>query len=590
MHRGKYLLLSVAALCAGALPACLSFPEEGTGPQPVEGEVSASDVDEHVASREDSRSRTYEFSKLTQELSASFVPAPGGARRLLQDHYLRAIAEMLGPDAAAAAAPPPDGSLGGVGAVAAFELATPPVSVDEYEYSALLAAAAAVASPARLAEQAPCVTQGPTDPEFREFCYREVAHRIGFLAWRLPPLEEDKDRLVEIALLAEDYGTTDAERLELGITYVIATLLQSPSFLYSVEVGVDAGTSRQLNGFEIATRMSLFLLGTPPDEELLRLAADGGLDTPTDVRNAALSLLATPQARQGFVDHLGDLFQLKLLEAKGKDTTAYPQYDGALAASMAEEVHRFVEDIVFDNPVSFLEILRSEKRFIDTRLVNDVYGGVPSITNDWDQVDFSISPLDTEERAGILTMPAVLAVFSHGVLNSPTRRGLFVREQLFCDTIPPPPDGVDLDVKPPPAGMSLREQLETQHKSPGCAGCHNAMDPIGFGLEHFDAIGQWRTHDNGVPVDSSIDSPDFAGTLSGPRELANAMVADARIPMCWIEQLHTAAVGSIAGPGSPPRSALEDLEIQWIAAGYDMQTLLADMVSSPAFLQVAPLD
>lgn len=529
---------------------------------------------------------------LSMKLDANFVPAPGGARRILSHQYERTIEQLLGPEAAAAAVPPPDASLGGVDTVAAFELAVPPLAVDEYEDSAIKIASAAVAAPQRLAEHAPCVTGGPVDATFRAFCYNEVAHRIGFLAWRLPPTQEDKERLVEIAQIGERSGTSDAERFELGLTFLIATVLESPSFIYSVEVGSPAGpNSRQLNSFEVATRMSLFLLGRAPSEELLLLAASGGLSSSTDVRAVALELLETEAAREGFDDHLGDLFQLKLLKSKGKDATAFPQFDPELAEAMNTEVTRFVNDIVFDNPTSFLDVLRSESRFVNQRLVADVYRGLPNISTDWQLVDFSSAPLALEERAGILTMPAILSIFSHGVLNSPTRRGLFIREQLLCGSVPPPPPSVDVNIQPPPPDLTLRNYLEDVHAAaPACVNCHTMMDPLGFAFEHFDAIGQWRATDNGLPVDSSVQSFDFPTTLSGPRELAEALAADERVPMCWIQQLHTAAVGTVAGPSHPARSALDDLLISFASSNYDMKALLADLVSSPAFLQVASLD
>src|SRR5690606_6841129 len=155
----------------------------------------------------------------------------------------------------------------------------------------------------------------------------------------------------------------------------------------------------------------------------------------------------------------------------------------ALVESMAEEARLLWQDVVFDRPRSFLEIMTTEERRIDAELAT-IYGVAPP-ANDWDYVDFATAAPD-QERAGIFTTPAIMAIHSHPDLNSPTRRGFTVRVDVLCGHINPPPPGVPLDLPPPPPGQTLRQYMETVHAaSPVCASCHNLMDNFGFTFEHF---------------------------------------------------------------------------------------------------------
>ncbi|HEX6278290.1 MAG TPA: DUF1592 domain-containing protein [Polyangiaceae bacterium] len=526
----------------------------------------------------------------------TFEPAPGGARLLTALQYKRTIAEILGPEAGNAAAPPSDPVIP-IASLDAFERALDRVAVSQYEASALASAEAAVASPARLAQLAPCVTQGPVDPAFREYCYGEVAHRIGYLAWRLPLQNDAKARLIEIGLLGEAEAATDGDKLKAGLKYLIATILQAPSFLYSVEVGDPQGAMvRDLNAFELASRMALFLKGRYPSEDELTRAASGELATVQGIRAAANALLSSAGARDGFNDQIDELFQLKLLATKGKNATAYPVFTPSLVASMREEVQRFVHDFAFDNPRSFLGVLTDERRFVNAELAQSVYNIAAPATG-WSLVDFATVTPD-QKRAGIMTMPALLAINSHPVGNSIVRRGLFASEYLFCQPkVPPPPRDADTTI---PSNLSgtLREFMEvTTENNPTCAGCHLSMNRLAYAFESFDAIGRHRTKE--IPVNPSLDVntaaldtvPLFGGTDFGTYTdarswAANAVALDDLVSRCWVDQMYRNAVGAGAGPGQDP--VLAPIDQAFGTSGYLIQTLLLELVSSPAFRQVGP--
>lgn len=528
------------------------------------------------------------------QATPTFDRAPGGARLLNGAQYRRSVRELLGAEAGNAAAPPPDAVIP-VASLHAFERALDRVAVTQFEASALAAADAAVQFPARLAQHAPCVTQGPVDPAFREFCYGEVAHRLGFLAWRLPPSEDTKARLIEIALLGEAEGATDGDKLRAGLKYLIATILESGSFIYSVEVGDPEGSAvRDLNAFELAARLALFLEGRYPSEGLLDRAAAGELSTVQGLRAAASEILASATARDGFNDQIDELFQLKLLAVKGKDPSVYPANTPALVASMREEVQRFVTDIAFDNPRSFLQVLTEERRFVNAELAQSVYGITPPASG-WTLVDFSTVAPD-QKRAGIMTMPAMMAILSHPVTNSIVHRGLFAGEFLFCQPKVTVPRDVDTTI-PPSLPGTLREFMEQRTEVPGCIGCHQTINGLGYAFENFDALGRFRTTETPVnptlAVDAVVTNPVslFDGTPFGTYAdargwAANAAALDEIVSRCWVDQVYRNAVGASAGPAQD--AVLDGIEQAFGTSGHLVQTLLLELVSSPAFTQVGP--
>lgn len=544
----------------------------------------------------------------SQMLDANFVAAPGGARRLMARHYRRAIDNIFGSVVATAAAPPPDPDTGGIDAIASRELPYDPTSVQQIEASAFAVAEAAVTTlsdaSSKLKTQAPCVIQGPFTKAFRDFCYGQVAQRVANLAWRVPPSAALKTRLVQLGQLGEA-GTSDTDKFRSGLKILIATILESPSFLYSIEVGVPiAGSSnRQLNAFELATRLSLFLLGRPPSEDLLTRAAAGQLSSAAGIRNVAQGLLADSLSREGLRDHVADLFELKRVVGASKPAfQALGVSADAMTASMAEEVQQFSADVVFNHRRSFLNILTDETRFIDQNL--GLLYGVP-VASDWAGVNFStVAP--EQRRAGVMASAALMTSFSHLTLNSPTRRGLFVRSSMLCEGIGSPPPGLDITPQPPQPGKSLRQSFESGHS--GCTPCHPKMDPLGYPFEGFDEIGRFRTTDNGVDI--SADAPDeplrgdfvtgtstvhyhenkelMVNVLANPAVgVGDPLQGGTSVPRCWVNQLYRSAVG--IKEATIQESALVDLDTAFATSGYDLQQLLIEIVASPAFTRVGPL-
>jgi hypothetical protein len=578
VSRGTASRSSVATRCLAATFACyLGFGCDSS--QPDEGRSGRGPEGDSVA---------------TQRLPLVGSRSPGGARRLSSGQYKRTIADILGPDAVVDVRPPVD-AVTSIGSIYAFEAAISPDFAVRYEANAFVAAAAALDSPARLAEHAPCVTQGPTDANFRRACYQQVAHRVGFLAFRKPPLDLAKDMLVDIAQVAEADAATDADKFRLGLQHLIAAILQAPSFLYSTEVGTPSGVPDEfdLNAFELASRLSLFLLGRGPSDSLLQRAAAGELSTAAGIRAVAADLLALPEARDGLADQMDEIFQLKLLPTKGKDDVLFPFYDADLQASMLEEAHRFIFDIVLDSPRSFINVLTEEQRFVDARLATDIYGITPP-ASDWDLVDFStVSP--DQKRAGIMTLPIIMAIQSHPASTSITRRGIFVMASLLCQGVPPVPRIADTSIELAD-GQTLREFMEA---GPGACGatCHDKQDSMAFAFENFDPVGRFRTDEpvNPPPATEPVNVAmltafqmfnfDPFPAYADAREWASHMTDPAiGFSNCMLRQAYRNAVGSSVG--SLQETAIASLDTDFASSGYLFTEALLDLVSSPLFTQV----
>ena len=297
-------------------------------------------------------------------------PPPGGLRRLLAHEYVASIEQLLGSEAAAAATPPADPTVGDYDAVAAIELPVAPTAVADHEASARAVAAAAVAAPEVLAQTVPCVVDGPQD----ESCYASFIRDMGRLLWRRPLEDVEVAALLAIAEQARTWGEGE---FSFGIEYALATMLQSPSFVYVVEVGEpDDGGARRLTPHELATRMSLFLLGRTPDAELLATAERGGLDEPDAIRDVAWSLVDRPRAQAQVDRFFTALLGLRGLADTGKDAERFPIWDEYTAASAHAETLSLIRDLVFEQDADVLEMLDASYTFVDARVAT-IYGIQP---------------------------------------------------------------------------------------------------------------------------------------------------------------------------------------------------------------------
>lgn len=367
---------------------------------------------------------------------------------------------------------------------------------------------------------------------------RQVLAAFTRRAFRRPVEDAEVERYLGIYRAAAEAG----HFYDAALKYALQAVLVSPHFLFRIERGgaADEAGHKALTDHELASRLSYFLWCSMPDQELFALADAGKLSDPETLRAQARRMIQDPKAA-GLVDSFAEQWlQLRLLIEHVPNADDFPEYDETLRDSMIAEAKTFFHHIMTDDrPIT--ELIAADYSFIDGRLaqhygIDGVSGAVPQRVE-----------LDGERRGGVMTMAAVLTLTSHPERTSPSRRGKFVLEQIVGGAPPPPPAMVDSlpEDQPSAAGKSLRQLLEAHVSDPDCAACHKAIDPIGFSLEHYDAIGRWRERDDqGLPVNASAELP-TGERLEGAAEL-RAVLTDARrdkFLRTFTRQLLTYALG-----------------------------------------------
>jgi hypothetical protein len=508
------------------------------------------------------------------EIPEELEPAPASLRLLLQRQYVGAIEDLLGPEAAAVAAPPENHAINGFDAVGSSQLALGDAEIDAYEQSARAVVEAAAAA-GTLGSWLAC------DPAVQgdDVCMEQVIGSFGRRAWRRPLTDEELVRYAAVgATAAADLGSFDA-----GMQEAVAAMLQSPHFLYQVEVGEtdpDDATRRRLTQYELASRMAFFLVDTVPDAELLDEAEAGLLTTPDGIRDAAWRLIERPRARESLGSFFGEAWRLRNLDGLPKDQATFPQWTPELAQAMRAETLALVEEVAWTRDVDFREVFTADYTFANAQL--GFHYGLPGAA-ELGETHTMVPLAGIDGRGGVFGHAGFLSLLAHVSSTSPTLRGKFVLENVLCRTVPPPPPGVVTDLPASEEGDTMRERLEKHLTDPSCAGCHQMLDPIGFGLENYDGIGRFRTEDNGSPIDASaqIDGQPF--------ELAaglGALVAESPDSgKCLVRNLYRHATGHIETDGE--EVALVALEEAFVESGHRMQALLVEIVASPAFRVVA---
>lgn len=404
-------------------------------------------------------------------------------------------------------------------------------------------------------------------------CARQILSGFARRAYRRPVTDAEVASMLQLIDTVRAAGETYEEALKAALR----SILISPNFLYMIEKkpAVAAGVLAPVSDHELATRLSYFLWSSMPDAALFTAAEAGSLTQDAAKLDAEVQrMLSDPKADALVQDFGGQWLPLRRLDLVEPDKQTFPQYDQALRDAAVSETEHFLQTLISENsPVATL--LTAPFTFVNKRLA-DFYG-LSASGSDFQRVDLSATP-----RSGILGQASFLMATSHPAVTSPTKRGVWVLEQLLCSAPPPPPPDVmagPLAASEP--GQTIRQQLEAHRQMEPCATCHTLMDPIGLGLENFDAIGQYRTMENGVPVDATgtLNGKNF----SGLRELTTLLQGDARLQGCFTRQLLTYAVGrTFTSPGA--RSYADALVQSASAAGHSgMRDMIAAVVQSEAF-------
>lgn len=414
-------------------------------------------------------------------------------------------------------------------------------------------------------------------------CARSFIERIGMRLFRRPLASDEVDRWTGIAASLSE---GDAWR---GLRFALAGLLQSPRFLYRVELGEpdpERGGELRYTDLEMASRLSFLLWNAPPDETLLRAALDGELASSEGVRAHAARMIEDPRARravQAFFAQYLDLGRLEGLERE-RDPMRYPAMTPTLGRSMRTEIELLVDDLAFRRDADVRELFRTRRTFVNDELAIlygvEAEGATP--------ISFVAVELPADgPRAGVLTLGAFLAMNAHPTETSPTLRGKYVRERLLCELVPPPPDDIDTMLVPDP-GMprTLRERLDRHRSDPLCAACHASIDPPGFLFEGFDSIGAVQTLDHGYPVDTSGALDELP--LADGSELGEALAADPRVTLCMVRQLyrHAASRREVRSE----EAGLVALEREFARSGYRFVDLMVELAASDLYRHAEPSD
>jgi mono/diheme cytochrome c family protein len=348
-----------------------------------------------------------------------------------------------------------------------------------------------VCRPGGAADEAPCAAQ----------IMRTLVHR----AYRRPPTDDDVADLMPFYEMGRAEGNFDT-----GIQFALERLLVSPQFLYRVER--EPAAASPVSDIELASRLSFFLWSSIPDDELLAAAENGSLREPTVLKAQVQRMLADARSQAMVTNFAAQWLFLRDVAVKDPDIFLFPDHDPSLRAALERETELFV-DSVFRSGGSVLDLLTAKHTFLNERLAK--HYGIPHVQGSYfRRVEL---PADSR-RAGLLGQGSILTVTSYAARTSPVLRGKYVLDNLLASPPPPPPPDVPSlvteDAKDG-APLTLREAMIRHRANPVCAACHAKMDPIGFALEHFDAVGRWRDEDAGMPIESRSELAD-GRVIDGP--------------------------------------------------------------------------
>jgi hypothetical protein len=356
----------------------------------------------------------------------------------------------------------------------------------------------------------------PSNPDDEEECARRIIANLARRAFRRPVGDEDLKTPLEFFRQGRADGDFDA-----GIEAALSSLLVNPQFLFRIEhdpPGAPPATAYRISDLELASRLSFFLWSSIPDDELLDLAASGALSRPDVLEAQVQRMLADERSRSLVSNFAGQWLYLRNLDSITPDGRLYPDFDDNLRQALRRETELFFESIVREDR-SVLELLKADYTFLNERLAR--HYGIPHVYGS----RFRRVSLDEESRrGGLLRQGSILTVTSYATRTSPVIRGAWVLKNLVGTPPPPPPENVPpLEDNTVAASLSVRERLAQHRANSACAGCHELMDPIGFALENFDAVGRWRELEEGKPIDASGGLPD-GSEFTGPAGLEEALL------------------------------------------------------------------
>jgi hypothetical protein len=400
----------------------------------------------------------------------------------------------------------------------------------------------------------------------QSFCEQFVA-----AAWRRPLTPEQKRVFV-----AGPCRT--APKIEDAVKRVVLLALKSPRFLY---LGLD---DSKPDDFDVAARLSFGLWDSLPDRAQLRRASEGALHTPEQVRTEATRMLGDARARAKMQYFLHHWLQMNHAEDIPKDTTLFPGFTPQVVADLRTSLNLFLDDVIWSRSSDYRRLLLEDDLFVNNRLAQ-FYGLSTNATDDFVKVS-----LDPKQRSGVITHPYLLAAFSYPKSSSPIHRGVFLTRNIVGRALKPPPMAMTFKDEDFAPNLTMREKVAELTRPQACQGCHSVINPLGFSLEHYDAVGRFRTREGERSIDATSDYVTDEGTtvkLSGARDVAEFAAGSEQAQNAFIEQLfHQVVKQPLVAYGKelPAR-----LRASFVESGFNVQQLLIEIATLSAVHNLEPV-
>ncbi|MBT8452714.1 MAG: DUF1592 domain-containing protein [Deltaproteobacteria bacterium] len=496
----------------------------------------------------------------------SLGPAVG--RRLTREEYVNSLEVVLGVSVEADEYNlPRDERVPQGFRNSSLDLLLSPARVRAYDLIAHDAVSGADV-PALVARYASCT-------ELRDDCYDGFVNGVGALLFRRPVTDADRGFYARLFVVAQQEG----EGFEAGAALVMRAMLQAPQFLYRLESqkGGNPGDAREVDSFELATRLSFLVWNAAPDQALLDLAASGELGS--NIESEVERLLTHPRARRAFRQYIEQWLYLDAIPNMFE-----------LGADMKEETYRLFERLVWEEDADFMRAFTEKSAELSGALA-EFYGLSPA-GNGFSSYDLSAVP----ERVGFLTNASVLAARTINPSSSMIDRGLFVLNDLFCESVAPPDtpalqDAIAEVAVPETSGLSQRERFAIQSEEALCLGCHARFDPLGLAFEQYGSAGQYITEDefgNPLPGGGRVELGDLSFDYSNVEEFAEALGGSETVARCAVEKSVQHAYGRRLG--SNDVDLLSEVYADFVQGGRSYRALIRAIATHPDFqlVEVAP--
>ena len=494
-------------------------------------------------------------------------------RLLTEEQYLNTIRYVFGPDVAPEPHFPPAQRRDGLVALGSSITGVTTAQLELYQKSAVTIANTVV-DPRYRAFLLPCKPRNEKAAD--KGCATRFLKEKGRLLNRRPLTRDELDSFVTVANSSAD----QLKDFYAGMSIALEAMLVSPNVLFVAE-GTEPDPARpghqRLDALSLATRMSLFLWDAAPDDNVLKAAESGAIQTPKGRARLVDLMLSSRRLEDGVRAFFDDMLGFDDFNALAKDPAVYPQFTGQVAQDAREQTLRTIVDLLVTKRGDYRDLYTTRETFISPALA--VVYGEPAPSGWTEYTEPPDSP-----RAGLLSQISFLALHSHPTRSSPTLRGKALRELLLCQRVPPPPPNVDFSAVDNPNSPfnTQRERVAFHLKNPVCAGCHKIMDPMGLALENFDSSGRFREKERGTKIDASgtLDGKPFSGVVS----LGQVLHDNPSLTSCLVQRVYSYGGGGAARPED--KKTLDYFNARFAADGYRVPDLLRTIALSNAFSEI----